>query len=87
VAWVFLCYGTDAVSIALVGLFWGARKGYRTTEDGGDSDLVVIELLQFGDGARHEIVLKSAHWLNSTKNLTASPARVERPHSHDDGNT
>ncbi|MFT5203730.1 MAG: hypothetical protein ACI9C1_003132, partial [Candidatus Aldehydirespiratoraceae bacterium] len=69
---------------ALVGLFWGARKGYRTTEDGGDSDPVVIELPQFGDGPRHEIVLEPAHWSNFAKNLTASPARIERPHSYDE---
>ena len=35
VAWAFLGYGTVAVSVAIVWILWGARRGYRVEDSVG----------------------------------------------------
>jgi UDP-N-acetylenolpyruvoylglucosamine reductase len=84
VAWLFLGYGTVAVSIAIVWMFWGARRGYETEEDAGRAATKVVEVPQFGPGPRHQEVVETARWQNWGRTQTSEPVRIHRPHSCDE---
>jgi len=84
VAWAFLGYGTVAVSIALVWMLVGARRGYTTSEDDGKSDTKVLALPQFGSGPRHQVVVDTTRWQNWGETQEADPVRIRRPQSFED---
>ncbi len=83
-AWVFLGYGTVAVSGALVWMLWGAHRGYEATVDPGHPATNVVTLPQFGADAhatRYQAVLDVTRWENWGRTQVAQPVRIERPRS------
>lgn len=81
VAWAFLGYGTVAVSVAIVWILWGARRGYRVEDDAGQEATKVLALPQFGAGPRHDAVVETTTWANWSGTQTATPACIEHPQS------
>jgi L-gulonolactone oxidase len=81
VAWALLGYGTVAVSAAIVWMLWGARRGFRATDDDGSSATKVLELPQFGPGPRHDAVVEISHWQNWGGTQASEPVRISRPQS------
>ncbi len=84
VAWVLLGYGTVGVSIAIVWMLWGARRGYLTSENDGGGSTKVLQLPQFGSGPRHDVVVGFARWENWGGTQSSEPARIHRPQSCDE---
>ena len=81
VAWALHGYGTVAVCVGLVWLLVAARRGYLQDKTDAGLPTRVIELPEFGLGAKHAAVIEPVRWTNWGDTQAADVVAIYRPQS------